>query len=701
MCLAAAAGVGPGGRQTDTTASNNTHRAALSSVTRVRTAPHPAPATLREPTPPLIPPPSPAPTATPQLSCAAATLSVGLTAALAAATSPVPSPRQGAGKATPTVTSSVQGGAFLHLLHAKMLQRRDPGGCAPVPRDLGVQQSPATASPDAGHPLGAAPPPAAPAGTYAPATATAAATYPETYPSAAVAAAAAAVISTAPATPAPAPRVTSDPVPTMSPAASAAAEGAAAGAAPVSAVPPVTCAAATAGPSVVSQYFAAVAGDRHAPPSQTPSAQATTPPRSSLAGSNQPPAHTFLHRRSAPHATHPSPAAHPHDTPPRPSPSMHSPNETNNSSPDPQLSSATRPQQVPPGPQHHPAPLPPTDPPTWLASIAELGAGLVTAEIPLVILPPQPPVQAAALGSPGHTPPGLAPTLAAERDTLPASFGAEGASGLKLRPQPRARAVASRAGAPANVAGAAAKRPRSRGPPAAAAVEPGLAGVPAAPQTCTASGPDAPPAQACPGAAAAAAAAATAAAAAAAASTSPDARVRTGAVPIPQTFGPGGGVELDMRVSVWEPPASPYGLIEELLFQDPWKLLLACVLLNRTSGVQVRKVLWPLLRRYPSPAQLVAADTEVLEGLLRPLGLFRKRAQSLRRFSREYAHTQWTCPKQLHGIGQYAADAYNMFCRGQWQGPAPADKDLRRYHEWLVSTGGLGSGLQRESMAEL
>ena len=58
---------------------------------------------------------------------------------------------------------------------------------------------------------------------------------------------------------------------------------------------------------------------------------------------------------------------------------------------------------------------------------------------------------------------------------------------------------------------------------------------------------------------------------------------------------------------------------------------------------------------------------------------------------------QWTSPLQLHGIGQYAADAYFMFCRGQWQQVTPADKDLRAYHEWLVQTGGQGSGLQRES----
>lgn len=49
---------------------------------------------------------------------------------------------------------------------------------------------------------------------------------------------------------------------------------------------------------------------------------------------------------------------------------------------------------------------------------------------------------------------------------------------------------------------------------------------------------------------------------------------------------------------------------------------------------------------------------------------------------------QWTDPMELHGIGQYGSDAYWMFCRGRWRETEPADKDLRRYREWLMTTGG-------------
>ena len=47
-------------------------------------------------------------------------------------------------------------------------------------------------------------------------------------------------------------------------------------------------------------------------------------------------------------------------------------------------------------------------------------------------------------------------------------------------------------------------------------------------------------------------------------------------------------VEGDPRLHTWDPPPSPFSLIEEVLYQDPWRLLLACMLLNKTSGRAVR-----------------------------------------------------------------------------------------------------------------
>lgn len=41
----------------------------------------------------------------------------------------------------------------------------------------------------------------------------------------------------------------------------------------------------------------------------------------------------------------------------------------------------------------------------------------------------------------------------------------------------------------------------------------------------------------------------------------------------------------------WIPPRSPYGLVQELLFHDPWKVLIASIFLNKTSGMCLCQVL--------------------------------------------------------------------------------------------------------------
>ena len=57
-------------------------------------------------------------------------------------------------------------------------------------------------------------------------------------------------------------------------------------------------------------------------------------------------------------------------------------------------------------------------------------------------------------------------------------------------------------------------------------------------------------------------------------------------IPADAHVGPPG----DPRKCLWTPPASPHSLIEEQVYNDPWKLLLVCMLLNKTAGRQVRRV---------------------------------------------------------------------------------------------------------------
>ncbi|XP_041654319.1 methyl-CpG-binding domain protein 4 [Cheilinus undulatus] len=133
----------------------------------------------------------------------------------------------------------------------------------------------------------------------------------------------------------------------------------------------------------------------------------------------------------------------------------------------------------------------------------------------------------------------------------------------------------------------------------------------------------------------------------------------------------------------WTPPRSPYNLVQETLFHDPWKLLVATIFLNKTSGKMAIPVLWQFFERYPSAEVTREADWKPMSELMKPLGLYELRAKTLIRFSDEFLNTQWRYPIQLHGIGKYGNDSYRIFCVEEWRQVTPEDHKLNKYHAWL------------------
>ncbi|XP_021398203.2 methyl-CpG-binding domain protein 4 [Lonchura striata] len=133
----------------------------------------------------------------------------------------------------------------------------------------------------------------------------------------------------------------------------------------------------------------------------------------------------------------------------------------------------------------------------------------------------------------------------------------------------------------------------------------------------------------------------------------------------------------------WTPPRSPFNLIQETLFHDPWKLLIATIFLNKTSGKMAIPVLWEFLKKYPSPEVARAADWKEMSELLKPLGLYELRAKTIIRFSGEYLSKAWRYPIELHGIGKYGNDSYRIFCVNEWKEVQPQDHKLNVYHTWL------------------
>lgn len=128
---------------------------------------------------------------------------------------------------------------------------------------------------------------------------------------------------------------------------------------------------------------------------------------------------------------------------------------------------------------------------------------------------------------------------------------------------------------------------------------------------------------------------------------------------------------------------SPYGLLQEQLNRDPWKIFVCCIFCNLTRRVQSEPIFWEVLSRWPTPSALSEADTHELTDLIKPLGLSQRRAKALKQMSYEYTHKSWkNDPSSLYGIGKYGSDAYYIFCTEKWQEVNPKDGALVNYYHW-------------------
>eukprot|EP00088_Acartia_fossae_P045251 TRINITY_DN4860_c0_g2_i11.p1 TRINITY_DN4860_c0_g2~~TRINITY_DN4860_c0_g2_i11.p1 ORF type:complete len:182 (+),score=31.73 TRINITY_DN4860_c0_g2_i11:80-625(+) len=140
---------------------------------------------------------------------------------------------------------------------------------------------------------------------------------------------------------------------------------------------------------------------------------------------------------------------------------------------------------------------------------------------------------------------------------------------------------------------------------------------------------------------------------------------------------------LNFKQKKWIPPASPYNLIQEKLYSEPWKLLIATIFLNKTNNKVALPLFDKFLEKYPTIDTILEAKIEDLQELLKPMGLNNIRAHSIIRFTHEYVNKDWLYPRELFGIGKYGDDSYRIFCLGEWKSVHPSDKKLNLYHEWL------------------
>ncbi len=128
-------------------------------------------------------------------------------------------------------------------------------------------------------------------------------------------------------------------------------------------------------------------------------------------------------------------------------------------------------------------------------------------------------------------------------------------------------------------------------------------------------------------------------------------------------------------------PMSPYKFKQEIYRDDPWKMLIVCMMLNQTSYKQVDRVRDVFFERFPDASSLINSSDEEIKNIIKPLGFYNKRRLLWKKFSEAWVEATWKNIEELPGVGKYAADSWKIFQEGNIDINVN-DKELKKYVVW-------------------
>ena len=184
--------------------------------------------------------------------------------------------------------------------------------------------------------------------------------------------------------------------------------------------------------------------------------------------------------------------------------------------------------------------------------------------------------------------------------------------------------------------------------------------------------------------------------------------------------------------------ADSFGLVQEQLAHDPFRLLIATIFLNRTRGGVALPVLFKVFERYPTVEAMATANVCDLVDMIHCLGFQNQRTRKCISLAQRwmshppkkderYRKLHYPCkldgrdvrPQEciddadprvawevahLPGVGAYSLDSWRIFCRDElrglakdwkgsgaatadfvpeWKTVLPHDKELRAYLTWM------------------
>ena len=118
-------------------------------------------------------------------------------------------------------------------------------------------------------------------------------------------------------------------------------------------------------------------------------------------------------------------------------------------------------------------------------------------------------------------------------------------------------------------------------------------------------------------------------------------------------------------------------LIQEDYLDDPWKMLVCCILLNQTNNKQVRPILSSVFGLIPNPISASGVDDKVLAETIKTTGFQNVKASRIKNLSQKWVDG-FEHVGQLPGIGKYGVDSWNIFIECDLS-VIPTDKKLETY----------------------
>jgi methyl-CpG-binding domain protein 4 len=104
-------------------------------------------------------------------------------------------------------------------------------------------------------------------------------------------------------------------------------------------------------------------------------------------------------------------------------------------------------------------------------------------------------------------------------------------------------------------------------------------------------------------------------------------------------------------------------LIQEDYLDNPWKMMVCCILLNQTNNKQVRPILSSVFELITDPISTIGCEPERLAAVIKTTGFQNVKASRIIKLSQKWVDG-FDDAIDLPGIGKYGRDSWEIFVNG-------------------------------------